>query len=327
METMNFISSPVSQSDLVSFGDERVNLKQEYAQRYRDQVANLREHLDRYITEHPELGLVKMLLSGSLAKGTALSSIKDVDVAIYVKGGTAPEELGKLLEWLADRLRETYHQIAPQDIKVDGPCVTIAFSGTGIKVEVAPIYYLGDPAWRGYLWDRTTGKRVTTSIPQHLEFIRKRKEAHPVHFAQVVRLAKWWAKQRDRDTPGFKLRSFLVELVMVEIADDGQKFDDYHAALEGFFAFIQNSGLKKRIAFADYYSVTALPKAATGAVEIFDPVNPENNVASDISDAARRQLVDLAGNALDALSYARTCQTKGNAVDCWKELMGVSFNA
>src|SRR5882724_12240117 len=207
-ETFDFLTSEVTQSDLVIFADDRVNLKREYAQKYRDQINNLRDRLETYINDHPEIGLAKLLMSGSLAKGTALSTINDADVAMYVKSSGAPNELDKLLEWLVGKLRNTFPQISPENIYVDGPCVVISFSGTGIDVDVAPILYEGDKDWRGYLWDRTTGKKILTSIPLHLEFIRNRKKKHPTHFAQVIRLAKWWARQREDDTPGLAIRSF-----------------------------------------------------------------------------------------------------------------------
>ncbi len=123
------------------------------------------------------------------------------------------------------------------------------------------------------------------------------------------------------------MRSFAVELILAKLCDHGVKFDNYHSGLEQFFIYIQNTGLKQRIAFTDNYSVSRLPAAGTTVVEIFDPVNPENNVASDMTEFTRRKLVDLADKALDALSYARTCQTKTDALDCWREVMGASFNA
>jgi tRNA nucleotidyltransferase (CCA-adding enzyme) len=326
MDTISFLTPEISQSDVVAFCDDHVNLKRDYADEYREQIKNLREHLDRYIEEHPDVGLVKMMLSGSLAKGTALSTMQDADVALYIKGDSAPEDLAELLEWLAERLRKTYSQIAPEKIYVDGPCVVIAFSGTGINVEVAPILYDGDAQDRGYLWDRSTGKRILTSIPQHLAFIRKRKDAQKTHFAQTIRLLKWWAQQRAADTDDFQFRSFLIELLMAKLADNGAKFDDYHSGLEAFFTYIQNTGLRQRIAFTDYYAASKLPKQNTGPIEVFDPINPENNVADNLTENDRRLLVELAGKALDALAYARTCQTKGDAIDCWQELMGPSFN-
>jgi tRNA nucleotidyltransferase (CCA-adding enzyme) len=326
MDTMNFLTPEISQTDLVTFSGERVNLRQPDAQRYRKQVSDLRENLERYIAAHPDFGLERMLLSGSLAKGTALKTIRDADVAIYIKGDAAPQDLAELLQWIVGKLRLTYPQIDPQKIYVDGPCVVIAFSCTGIKVEIAPVFSLGDAEGRGYLWDRSTGEKVLTSIPRHLDFIRRRKDKQPEHYAQVIRLMKWWVRQREKDTVNFKFRSFLVELILAKVADDGADFSDYHAALERVFVYIQNTGLKDRIAFTDYYKTSALPKTRSGAVEIFDPVNPENNVAADVTESTRRQFADLAGVTLDALTYARTCQTKGDATACWRDVMGPTFN-
>lgn len=230
METINFLAGEIKQSDLVSFSETKVNLSRDHASRYREQVNRLREHLDRYISEHPDVGLVKMLLSGSLAKGTALRTINDVDVALYVKGGTAPEERGELLRWLAERLRNTYSQMEPGSIFVDGPAVVISFAGTGIDVDVVPIYYNGDKEWRGYLWDRRTGEKVLTSIPQHLDFIRKRKAKQDPQFAQIIRLLKWWARQREREDGSFTMRSFIIELIVAKLSDLGKDFSDYCAS-------------------------------------------------------------------------------------------------
>jgi tRNA nucleotidyltransferase (CCA-adding enzyme) len=328
MNSYNFIKPEISQASLAAFAADKVNLKSEDAQRYREQVNKLREHLERYISEHPEIGLEKMILSGSLAKGTSLKTLNDIDVAVYVRGeGDAPEDLAPLLELLLKRLRTTYSQIPQDRIKIDGPCIVISFAGTGLDVEVAPILYMGDPRWRGYLWDRRTRERILTSIPLHLEFIRKRKDAQPAHFAQVIRLLKWWVRQREGDTHGFALRSFIVELIMAKLADCSIDFTDYHAGLESFFVYIQKTGLKDRIAFEDNYGGSELPAKAGSPVEIFDPVNPTNNVASHMTDQLRCRFVELSEQALDALSYARNCQTKDDAIECWRELMGASFSA
>jgi tRNA nucleotidyltransferase (CCA-adding enzyme) len=324
---MNFLAPDVTQADLVTFATDRVNLKQEDAAKYRTQVNNLREDLDRYITEHPDFDLEKIMLSGSLAKGTALKTLRDVDVALYIKGGDAPQEIAQLLPWIVEKLRATYPQILPANIYVDGPCVVIKFKGTGIDIEIVPVFSTGDPNGRGYLWDRSTGKKVLTSIPQHLEFIRSRKAKNAVHYAQVIRLVKWWIRQREKDSADFAFRSFLAELIVAKLADDGTDFSDYHAALETFFVYVQNSGLKQRIAFTDYYQPSALPAKGLAPVEIFDPVTATNNVADNITESGRRKIVELAGQALDALAYARTCQTKADAIECWRDLMGATFNA
>jgi hypothetical protein len=193
-------------------------------------------------------------------------------------------------------------------------------------VEIAPVLSTGDADGRGYLFDRVTNKKIMTSIPLHLEFIRKRKEKQPTHFAQVIRLAKWWVDQRKMDTQGFDFRSFLVELILAKLADDGVVFDDYHSGLEHFFLYIQKTGLKDRIFFTDNYPASKLPVKTGAPVEIFDPVSWENNVAYDLTESQRQNLVRLADEALDALSYARSSQTKTDALEFWRELMGVNFS-
>lgn len=322
----DFFQPQIDQATVAAFANDKVNLKRDKADQYRAQVNGLRDHLDRYISEHPDTGLEKLLLSGSLAKGTALKTLNDVDVALYVRGSKVPSGRTELLQWLVERLRTTYHQIDPKKIDIDGPCIVIKFSGTGIDVEVVPVFYEGDPQDRGYIWDRATNEKILTSIPLHIEFIRKRKRKHPVHFRQVIRLLKWWVNQRKADTNGFAFRMFLVELITSKLADQGADFSDYHKGIEAFFAYVQNTGLKQRIAFTDNYSASKLP-APKHTVEIFDPVNPENNVASDMTEAQRKLIVSCSANALDALAYARSSTTKGDAIECWKDLMGASFDA
>lgn len=327
METIDFLKRDIGQSEIVTFAQDKVNLKQDRFDVYREKVSDLQKHLERYVEEHPDMGLVKMFLSGSLKKHTALKTINDVDVALYVKGADLPSDLGPLLEWLADRLRTTYHQMPEANINVDGPCVVITFTGLGVDIEVAPVQYNDDPDWKGYLWDRSTGERILTSIPQHIGFLKKRRVANKKHFVQVVRLLKWWARERSQDDEPLKIRSFLIELILAKIADRGESFEDYQKSIEVFFQYVQTSKLKERISFSDFYPASDLPTSSIGIVEIFDPVNAENNVASDITEATRKLFIKRADEALDALAFARTCTTKGEALECWQELMGSSFNA
>lgn len=63
----------VDHRDIVRFAENRVNLHRDKASEYRAQARRLRERIDEYVTDHPDFALKKMLLSGSLAKGTALS--------------------------------------------------------------------------------------------------------------------------------------------------------------------------------------------------------------------------------------------------------------
>src|SRR4051812_45451485 len=156
-------------------------------------------------------------------------------------------------------------------------CVRLEYRGSGLNVDVVPVFYEGEADDVGYLITTDTGDRVKTSVKLHREFIKERKDAQLNDFAQVVRLVKWWIRQLKLRDDDFRFKSFMAELICAHLADAGLDMSDYPEALERFFAYIVRSELKERIAFTDYYAVTELPKTSSAEMEIFDPVNAENN--------------------------------------------------
>lgn len=320
-----FTVQRVAHTDIAAFADEHVNLKREDAEDYRDQVSRLRDKLDRYAADHPNHGLIKTLLSGSLAKGTALKTLNDIDVAFYVKSDKSPAPEPELLNWLAERLREAYPQMKPSQIQPNRHSVAIKFAVSGLNVDVVPIQYKGDPDDLGYLFAFDGGEPVLTSIPLHLKFIRKRKDQQNTHFAQVVRLIKWWVRQQKSRDESFRMKSFLTEMLVAYLADAGTDFSDYTVALEKVFTFIVKSRLKSRVSFTDYYPASKLPGPTGKPVEVFDPVNDNNNVAADYTDPDRQKIVSAAQDALEAIAEARFAATRGRAIQCWQDVLGPSF--
>ena len=320
-----FSAQQITHSDIASFAADSVNLSREDAEEFREQVRRLREKLDKYASDHPDYGLIKTLLSGSLAKGTALKILNDIDVAFYVKAEKAPSAEPELLNWLAERLREAYPQMKPDQIKPNNHSVCIKYAVSGLSVDVVPVQYKGGADDRGYLFAVEGGKPVLTSIPLHLTFIRKRKAAQKDHFAQVVRLVKWWVRlQRNKDEE-FRMKSFMTEMIVAHLADSGVDLSDYTVALEKVFGYIVKSRLKARIAFTDYYPASKLPGPTGKPIEIFDPVNEANNVAAVYNDNQRQNIVNAAQEALEAISEARFVTSRGRAIECWQDVLGPSF--
>lgn len=315
----------VSHGELLKFASERVNLPADDATIYRDQVNGLRARMESFIAEHPDFGLVKMLLSGSLAKGLALRTINDADLAVYVKAKDAPADEGALLDWLAERLRKAYPNIKPEQVTVGDHVAKISFRGTGLDVEVLPVHYDGLADDRGYIFARDTGRRVLTSIPLHLRFVRRRKQTAPTDYAQVIRFVKWWVRQRKSEDSSFRFKSFMVEMVCAHLRDRGVEFSDYPDALESIFTYIVKSSLRTRISFSDYYTTDKLPAPTGAAIEIFDPVNESNNVAVGYTETDRTRIVTAAEASLDALAEARYATTKTRATECWQRVFGPSF--
>lgn len=311
---------------LKHFAERVVNLSRDDANAKRQQVNTLRERLKTHIATNPDFSLVKMLHAGSVAKGTALRTVNDFDVAVYVRADDAPDD-SQLISWMTERLREAYGGlIDPDQIQPGTHCVTITFKDSGTVVDVVPVLYEGDPDDRGYLVAKDTGERLLTSVTLHLEFIRRRKAAAKTDFAQVVRFVKWWVRQQKiSQGDAFRFKSFMVELIVASLSDRGIPMGNYVDALEAFFAEIVKTELRSRIAFDDYYPASSLPEAGRDPIEVVDPVNPENNAARLYTDADRDRIVVAAEDALDAISYARYATTKSEAVNSWQVVFGTRF--
>ena len=317
---------PVTHQDILRFAEERVNLKRDDAKELRDQANRLREKLESYLEDHPDFELRKMLLSGSLAKGTALKSISDIDVGCYVSSASAPEKISDLVEWLANKLRTAFPNFKPEQVKPKEYSVAVNFISTGNEVDIVPILYDGDPKWRGYLISQDTGEKLLTSVPMHLEFIRKRKTANDKHFAQLVRLMKFWCKLQKAADDGFRFKSFMVELIVAYLADRGTPLGDYPRALAAIFAFLGSDEFRTTIAFNDYYDPKTC-KITDDPMRIWDPVNCENNVARLYNKSNKDKIVQAALDAGDAVDSARRAITKGEAVRFWQKVFGSSFSA
>lgn len=316
----------VGQAEIEKFAADRVNLPKDKADEYRAQARRLREKLETYIGEHPDFTLKKMLLSGSLAKGTALRSLNDIDVACYISGADIPQDIKKLLDYLAERLRKAFPNFSPDQVSPKTYSVTVSFRGTGLDVDVVPILYNGDPQWYGNLVSQDDGSLLKTSIPLHLDFASKRKKAQAVHFAQVVRLVKFWARRMKQEQDGFRFKSFMIEMILAKLCDDGLDFSDYPEALQHFFTFIAKTDFKQRIVFSDYYSPSSVGSFAD-RVQIIDPVNAQNNVAKLYTSSNADLIVDAALDAGDAIDAALAAPNKTLTVAYWQRVFGSSFQA
>lgn len=315
----------VTHADIVRFADERVNLKRDDATELRAQANRLRERLEGYLGEHPDFELRKMLLAGSLAKGTALKTISDIDVACYVSSASAPHKVSELIDWLAKRLEKAFSNLKPEQIKRKTYSVAVNFIATGNEVDIVPILYAGDPQWRGDLISQDDGSTLMTSVPMHLDFIRKRKAANDKHFAQVVRLVKFWAGLRKREDTDFRFKSFMIELILAHLADRGMALNDYAEALSAFFTFLATDAFATTITFNDYYD----PKTCavtTAPMRIWDPVNCENNVSRPYTTQNRAKIVEAALDAGDAIDAALYATTKSETIRYWQKVFGPSFN-
>lgn len=314
----------IGHNEIVEFANDKVNLPKERADEYRAQASRVREKVTNYLNDHADFSLKKILLSGSLAKGTALRTLNDIDMACYISGSDAPKDIGALLTYLAEKLRKAFPNMAPDQVKPKTYSVTISFRGTGLDVDVVPVLYYGDTEWYGCVVSQEDGSLLETCIPKHLDFIRSRKKKQETHFAQVIRLAKYWVRLMKAERSDFKFKSFMVELIMAKLLDKGTNFSDYPEALQSFFTYIATSNLEELIVFDDYYQASSVPKF-TEPVKIIDPVNAKNNAAKLYTKAQANTIVDAAIDAGDAIDAALTATTKEKTIYYWQKVFGSGF--
>lgn len=304
-----------------NYADRVVNLKREDASKYRDQVNRLRKKLETLIEENTDFELRKILLSGSLAKHTALKNINDADVAVYVT--SAPEDVGELINWLADKLRTVFPNFNSDQVVIQNYSVKVEFRGTGLDVDVVPVYQEDENDW-GQLVSQEDGTKLRTNITLHKEFIAKRRKEYTT-YAQVVRLLKWWVKIRKEQNSNFKFKSFMVELVLAKLFDDKEFSNaaDYPETLLEFFDYIARTNFSENIFFTDYVGE---PASSSDPIRVFDPVNSDNNLGRKYSKDDRDAIVSEAVEAGDAIEAALKAPTKELTMRYWRKVFGSSFS-
>lgn len=326
----------VTHAVLADHAENKVNVPAAEAKKRRAQVNYLRDRLEAHIGAHPGYDLVKLRAAGSTAKHTAIrrrsGEGSDADVAAYVRaasvGGVRAPEAG-LLDWLRDRCIEVYGDTkVADDFVISEHAVGITLRNSGLKIDVAPVLYEGEPDDRGHLITRQ-GDRVLTSVTQHLAFIRARRNAAGPNYRELIRLLKAWIREAKRNDGQLRCKSFLIELIVAHLWDKGWNgqalaVTDYPRAIEQVLSYIARTELLSPIVFTDFYPATAVA-ASQDSIQVWDPVNPANNVARTYSDSDRQRLVKTATTALEDVAWAACAPTKGEANEAWRTLFGPGF--
>lgn len=312
----------VDHRHIQNFADRIVNLTRDDARKYREQINRLRNKLEDFIKENPDFELRKMLLSGSLAKHTVLKTINDADVAVYVT--SAPEDVGELTDWLADKLRTAFPNFNADQVVVQNYSVKVEFRGTGLDIDVVPIYWEGKDDW-GQLVSQEDGTKLRTNIALHKEFMTKYRREYTPYYTQVVRLLKWWSKTRKEENSDFRFKSFIVELVLAKLYEEKKlsNGEDFPETMLDFFDYIVKTNFSDLIYFTDYVEK---PASCSDLIRVFDPVNSDNNVARKYSERDRDVIVVEAANAGDAIEAALKAPTKELTVGYWRKVFGSSFS-
>lgn len=310
---------PLSNTELEYFDHNVLRLPGEKRKEYHAQVDNLVSELKKRITEKSKLKVTKVVKAGSFAKYTILRKIDDyptdVDVAFYLAG---VDENSKSYEDLCNKIFDLLIEIYPtkkvEDFEIQRRAAKVTFVKSGLEVDVVPVLQHSTTPDHGWQFDIQSGARNLTCAPCHIQFIRVRKDKDS-HFRTLVRLAKRW--RHFHDVPG--LKSFHIELILAHLVDTDGPAESIEKRFREFLVYIARSKLSERIDFPENSAKKAV--SFSDPVVIIDPVSPENNVASRITETQKELIAKAAESALDAAVYASV----ENSDEVWKEVFGSRF--
>jgi tRNA nucleotidyltransferase (CCA-adding enzyme) len=309
---------PLSNTQLRYYDSNILRLPADKRKAYHAQVDRLIENLCRNVRDKTKIKITKVVKAGSFAKFTILrktsDSPVDVDVVFYVSGKDASTDtLDDLNALIYDLLIEQYPNKSVEDFQIQRKAATVTFVGSGLSVDIVPV--IEDPQRAGYGWqyDIHDGSKVQTCAPCQIKFVRDRKNVDG-DFRTLVRLAKKWRNFAEIKP----LKSFAIELIIAHLLDTRGKGGSIEQRFRDFLLYLAQSGLNEVISFPE--NSGPIPRF-NHSVVIIDPVANDNNVASRISEAERKEIVAAANDAWEAANFASA--EDDHAV--WKELFGSQF--
>ncbi len=313
----------------------RIKLKEENMQKYRDQINNLKERLEKKIKDDKRTGMkvTKYLLAGSWKKRTILRPTGenpiDIDLILYVEGDdNLKDDLKKLHNFIVEYLKDIYpNKDIDRDVDAEGntKSIKITFSGTGLELDIVPVVPISNISEYVYQPQRGGGgKRYVTSVTKQLAFAKERKENN-TSFTSIVRAIKWWKNYKELkpvgDEPG--LSSFVIELIVSHLELSEGIENDIESGIIRFFRFVSDPNFPI-IKFKD--AINTVPATFDTPIYVADPTNNDNNAAKKLDNTIWKEVINEANDAFDSLFIAQSKIGEGDTIEEWKRVFGPKFN-
>jgi len=194
--------------------------------------------------------LISVDVSGSLAKGTAISGTTDIDLLVSLRHDT-PHTVQEISNNLLIFLRNAGLSVSRRNV-----AITIA-GANGLKIDIVPARKQN--AWTNnhWLWSHRTSGNRQTNIREHITYVTSSGRVNE------IKALKIWRKQHGLDFP-----SFLLEMSAIK-------------ALKGRF----RGNVSTNFVQCLRYIQDELPTA-----RLVDPANTNNIVSDEISAAEKQAL-------------------------------------
>lgn len=322
----------LANNELLNFIN-RIKLKPENMGKYREQVNNLKEKLEKKIKndERTDFKVTKYLLAGSWKKRTILRPTGenpiDIDLVLFVEGDESlKDDIEKLHDYVVEYLQEIYPQ---KDINRDVDAedktksIKIKFTGTGLEIDIVPVIPILTP--KEYVWqpERGGGGKYITSVSKQLGFSLNRRKSNS-SYTSIVRAVKWWRNYKElnpTDSEG-GLSSYSIELIIAFLDIERGIEENIEEGIIRFFQFLSGSN------FPEITFSTAINKVPSYSTPIYvaDDSNNENNSAKKVLNSNWNEIKEEADEAFETLNFAQSKNFKGDTIAEWKSVFGPSFN-
>lgn len=289
-------------------------------------LAKVRQHCDslkRLLSNDHELAPEKFYYSGSYAKNTTISPLKDVDVASYYRIERCRKENGDfyspgfILGKFFTRLRQTYGS----RITVRRQKRSIGIRFVDFDVEIVPVFWDGNEKYIGLIADREERSWIKTSIPLHIEFLRKRDLSYRP-YGKTVRLVKTWKVWNS-----VPMKGFALELLTVKALDRYGTSANLGVNFSNVLRYTVEGGFRAPIWFDDYMRHDEL-RVTKSPIVIVDPVNPTNNVTGEVDEYDKGRILSKFTHAYQQTRWALKSEAEGDTVRArlrWRAVFGYNF--
>jgi len=254
----------------------------------------------RVLQNDTDFGIVEILPSGSLEKGTALAGHADVDCVLHMHPDACVSTQGDrllpstILGRLTARISKMYG--GRIEVVMNNRSASLLFAD-GPKCDIVPGVWDGNADYEIEVPDRAARRWVYSCIPDHVEFTRSRGEV----LQDAVRLSKLWRHDWTIRRFGFALELLMCKAFDLS-AEPISPIDVFTSMIES----IVESELQQPVCFDDFYDLREVD-VEERPVTIVDPVNPTNNVSEDLEESDRLAILNKAGETLHWIDRGAQC--------------------
>jgi len=281
------------------------------------------DFIKQILQNDSELAPRKFYYSGSFAKNTCISPLKDIDLAPHYDIEKCQKPNGEfyspgiVLGKFFQRLKRTYSS----KLTLRRQKRSIGIRAVDFDVELVPVFWDGNEDYYSYIADRDEKRWIKTSIPKHIEFLRGRDLTYRP-FGKTVRLCKAWKLQK-----AVPIKGFALELLVVKSLDTFGTSAHFGHNFFNVMRYVYENRFDEVIWFDDYMTLNQV-RIQKSPIMIVDPVNPTNNVTGDVTCDEKEKILSKFEHAYKQATWALEAEEHGDiplARDRWRAVFGPDF--